>query len=236
MYDLILQGKWFMAPLLLCSIVGLAIIVERWLYLRNAWRESDSMLVEIDQLAADSNVDGIEAYCNENHGLLSNIFSEGVRKYKQLRDEPNLDFIQHEITKVMEDASFINSTDLERRLPVLASVGNVSPLFGFAGTVTGMISAFAAIAEADNPSARVVASGIKEALVTTATGLLIAIPAVLFHNYFTNQIDALNARVEESANGVIDMLVMSLVSKRKTNNADNSELSEQSTAATGGGE
>ena len=223
-----------MAPLMLCSIVGLAIIVERWLYLRNAWRESDSILFEIDRLSGESDIDGIEAYCDENPGLLSNIFAAGVRKYKQLRNEPNLDFVQHEITKMMEDASFINSTDLEKRLPVLASVGNVSPLFGFAGTVTGMITAFADIAATDNPSAQVVANGIKEALVTTAAGLLIAIPAVLFYNYFTNQIDALNARVEESANGVVDMLVMSLVSKRKANNGV--ELSERSTAATGGGE
>jgi len=204
-----------MVPLMLCSIVGLAIIADRWLYLRRTAREIYVTLERIDRMSEHKDIEGIESFCNAHSCLLLDIFLAGARKFHQLEDEPNLDFVQHEITKVMEDASITNTNDLERRLPLLGSVGNVAPLFGFAGTVTGMIHAFERIAATANPNAQVVAAGIEEALVTTAAGLVIAIPAVLFYNYFTNQIDALNARTEESANGLLDSLVMILVERRK---------------------
>ncbi|MFP4028694.1 MAG: MotA/TolQ/ExbB proton channel family protein [Candidatus Brocadiia bacterium] len=215
MIELLRQGRWFMIPLLTCSVVALAIIFDRWLYLRSASQEQDEVLGTIDDLVEEGDVDGIEEYCLDNPGLLSEIFLAGVRKFKQLREEPNLDFIQSEINKMMEDASILNTTDLECRLPLLSSVGNVAPLFGFAGTVTGMINAFQEIAATASPSAQDVASGIQEALVTTASGLLIAIPAVLFYNYFTAQIDRLSVRTEESANGLVDMLVMKAVESRR---------------------
>jgi biopolymer transport protein ExbB len=215
MITLLLKGGMFIIPLLMCSVVGLAIIVDRWLYLRSAARESEFLLNRIDDLSRSEDMRGIESHCETHRGLLADIFRSGVRKFHQLESEPDLEFVQKEISKVMEDASVANTNDLERRLPMLGSVGNVAPLFGFAGTVTGMIRAFRDIAATANPNAQVVASGIEEALVTTAAGLLIAIPAVLFYNYFVNWIDALNARTEESANGLLDALVMVLVKRRQ---------------------
>jgi len=211
MIGLLLKGGYFIIPLVLCSLVGLAIIVDRWLYLRSAAKESEFLLTRVDDLAAGQEFDALESFCAEHGGLLSGIFRAGVRKFRQLEEEPNLDFVQQEISKMMEDASIANTNDLQRRLPILGTVGNVAPLFGFAGTVTGMIRAFGDIAATANPNAQVVASGIEEALITTATGLLIAIPAVIFYNFFMNRIDDLNARTEESANGLLDTLVMSLV-------------------------
>jgi len=215
MIELLRQGRWFMIPLMTCSVVTLAIIVDRWLYLRSAARKAQFLLEKLDDLIEAENIDGIEAFCRENQGLLSTIFLAGVRKFKQLSEEPNLDFIQSEINKMMEDASILNTTDLERRLPMLSTVGNVAPLFGFAGTVTGMIKTFNDIAASADPTAQTVATGIREALVTTASGLLIAIPAVLAYNYFTARIDAMSVRTEESANGLVDMLVMFAVKRRR---------------------
>lgn len=211
MIELLLQGSWFMVPLMGCSIVALAIIVDRWLYLYTASREADYVLNAIDEMVEEEDIEGVREFCQDQQGLLARIFLAGVRKFRQLEDEPNLDFIQSEINKMMEDASILNTADLERRLPLLSSVGNVAPLFGFAGTVTGMIHAFQEIAATANPSAQTVAAGIQEALVTTATGLLIAIPAVLFYNYFVNRIETLSVRTEETANGLVDMLVMTAV-------------------------
>ena len=213
MIELLRQGSWFMIPLMSCSVVALAIIVDRWLYLRTAAKEADYVLHCIDEMVLEKNIEGIREFCREEKGLLSGIFAAGVRKFRQLEEEPNLDFIQSEINKMMEDASILNTADLERRLPLLSSVGNVAPLFGFAGTVTGMIHAFQEIAATANPSAQTVASGIQEALVTTATGLLIAIPAVLFYNYFTARIESLSVRTEETANNLVDMLVMTAVKR-----------------------
>ena len=215
MIQLLLKGGMFIVPLMLCSMVGLAIIVDRWLYLRSVSREAEFVLSRVNELAEQDRVDEIEKLGKEQGGYLAAIFAAGVRKFRQLEEEPDLDFVHQEISKMMEDASIANTNDLERRLPMLASVGNVAPLFGFAGTVTGMIRAFRDIAATANPNAQVVASGIEEALVTTATGLLIAIPAVLFYNIFINQIDTLNARTEECANGVLDSLSMILVKRRQ---------------------
>jgi len=211
MIDLILKGRWFMGPLMLCSIVGLAVIIDRFFYLRRAIREAEDVLARIDKLNEAGDIDGLQAFCEAHPSLLTKVFREGIHKYKQLQGEPNLDFIQAEINKIMEDASLLNTVDLERRLPMLSTVGNVAPLFGFAGTVTGMMDAFEKIAAEANVDASKVAGGIREALITTAAGLVIAIPCVLAYNYFMHQIDALNARVEESANGLMDSLVMLLV-------------------------
>jgi len=214
MIDILLQGRWFMIPLMTCSVVVVAVVLDRWLYLKSVSKEVQYVLPELEKLVENEDVEGVKEFCRENKTLLTEVFSAGVRKYNQVKDEPNLDFVQSEINKMMEDASIRNTVDLERRLPLLSTVGNISPLFGFAGTVTGMIGAFAEIAATANPDAQTVAVGIQEALVTTAAGLVIALPAVIFYNYFTNWIDQINLQTEETANDLVDMLVMSVVHEK----------------------
>jgi biopolymer transport protein ExbB len=96
---------------------------------------------------------------------------------------------------------------LEKGLVWLATVANIAPMLGFLGTVSGMIGAFASIAEAGDVNATIVASGISEALITTATGLAIAIPIQAAHNYFVSRVDRLIIDMEESANDLIDYLI-----------------------------
>ena len=208
MVDYFYYGGMFMVPLTICSILALAIVCERFLYLRSAMKETDFALGQITELTRQGDVDGIETFCRQNEGLLTTVFLAGVRKFRQLKDDPNLDFVKQEASKMMEDASVLNTADLENRLPMLSTVGNVAPLFGFAGTVVGMMSAFEKIALTSNPSPQVVANGIREALITTATGLIIAIPVVLVYSYLTSQIDAMNTRTEETANELIDKMTM----------------------------
>ena len=214
MIDLILQGGLFMGPLLLCSIVGLAVAVDRWFYLRSAEKEADAVLPALDALIAREDIDGVEEFCAKNKTLLTGIFLTGVQKFKQLRDEPDLNFVQTEISRVMEDTSIANTLDLERRTGVLNTVGNVAPLFGFSGTVTGMMRTFEDISASANPTTQVVGAGIREALITTIVGLVIAVPAVLSYNYFVSQVDAMGVRVEKTANGLVDVLVMTRVKER----------------------
>jgi biopolymer transport protein ExbB len=95
---------------------------------------------------------------------------------------------------------------LERGLVALSSVANVAPLLGFLGTVSGMISAFEAIANADQVNAKLVASGISEALITTAAGLLIAIPASLGHSFFLSVIDRFIIEMEETSAELVEEL------------------------------
>jgi biopolymer transport protein ExbB len=111
------------------------------------------------------------------------------------------------VEKAIENAGTIEMSFLEKGLVWLATVANIAPMLGFLGTVSGMISAFASIAAAGDVNATIVASGISEALITTASGLAIAIPVQAAHNYFVSRIDRLIIDMEESANDLIDYLI-----------------------------
>jgi biopolymer transport protein ExbB len=110
------------------------------------------------------------------------------------------------VEKAIDTAGAIEMSFLERGLSAIAAVVVVAPMLGFLGTVSGMIHAFEAIAAADQVSAKLVASGIAEALITTAAGLIIAIPASLFHSYFTDQVDRFVVEMEETSAELINEL------------------------------
>ena len=93
------------------------------------------------------------------------------------------------------------------RLNILSAIGNIAPLLGFLGTVSGMISAFQSIAAADQVSARLVAGGIYEALVTTEAGLIVAIPLLAFYNYFVHRVESFVAEIERLASDIVEKLV-----------------------------
>ena len=103
--------------------------------------------------------------------------------------------------KALEEAALYEMPRLERHLPILAAIASLSTLTGFTGTVIGMIRAFQDIAQQGNSSPEIVASGISQALITTATGLLIAIPTLLFYHYFSYRVDAITNQIERAAKG-----------------------------------
>ena len=109
--------------------------------------------------------------------------------------------------KAIESAGTIEMSFLQRGLIILASIANVAPLMGFLGTVSGMIHAFEAIAAAEQVSAKLVATGISEALITTATGLMVAIPIQLANNFFISRIDRFVIEMEEASIELVDTLV-----------------------------
>jgi biopolymer transport protein ExbB len=111
------------------------------------------------------------------------------------------------VEKAIESAGTIEMAFLQRGLIILASIANVAPLLGFLGTVSGMIHAFEAIAAAEQVSAKLVATGISEALITTATGLMIAIPVQLMNNFFISRIDRFVLEMEEASIELVDTLV-----------------------------
>jgi biopolymer transport protein ExbB len=110
------------------------------------------------------------------------------------------------VEKAIETAGAVEMSFLERGLIWLATISTVAPLLGFFGTVTGMIDAFEAIAAADQVSAKLVAGGISQALITTQAGLLVAIPTSLFHNFFLSQIDRFVVEMEESSSELVNTI------------------------------
>jgi biopolymer transport protein ExbB len=191
------KGGPIMWPLLLLSVLGVTVAVWRWMALRAATQNISPLLVSLRErlLAYDS--DGAIKACDQHPGPVSNIVRAGLVKSGRSKDEVELS---------LQDASAHELAILERGLPILATIAMVAPLLGFLGTVTGMINSFDALASVglNNPAA--VASGISEALITTAAGLIIAIPVQMAYNYFLTRVNGTVRSMESAANLVLDAL------------------------------
>ncbi len=207
-WSLFVAGGPFMWPLLVISIIGMAIIFERLFYFWFHHFTSKSYEINIlDRL--NNGIDSVVEYINNNRKyLISKILGEGLEVSNQDPDN----FI-----KGVEREAMIYLTQAERGLSILAAVSTIAPLVGFLGTVSGMINAFDAIANADTVNAKIVASGIKEALITTATGLIVAVPAMAMFQFFQNKVNGFSSEIETIANHIYKEL---LRIKSKGNNQE----------------
>lgn len=190
-------GGMFMWPLLVTSIIGLAVILERIFTLQRAHTNTRNLMEKILQNLKGSGIAAAIEACTRTRGPIAAVLHAGLLKAPK---GPAA------VEKAIEDAGTIEMAFLQRGLIWLATVANVAPLIGFLGTVSGMINAFEAIAAAEQVSAKVVAKGISEALITTATGLLIAIPVQTAHNYFVARIDRFVLEMEESSVELVEAI------------------------------
>ena len=198
MLDLFYDGGPFMYPLLITLIFGMGVSFERFWALARASINTRKFLKRIKIALREEGISTAQEICASTRGPVASIFHEGL-----MRVDRGLEHVE----KAIENAGTIEMSFLERGLVWLATVANIAPMLGFLGTVSGMIGAFASIAAAGDVNATIVASGISEALITTATGLAIAIPVQAAHNYFVSRIDRLIIDMEESANDLIDYLI-----------------------------
>ncbi|KAB2850780.1 MAG: MotA/TolQ/ExbB proton channel family protein, partial [Ignavibacterium sp.] len=195
LFDIFLKGGLIMWPILLSSIIGLAVSIDRFLMLRKAKINVPAFMVRIRGFIKKKDISGAISYCIEEKSPVANIVRKGLNKYKYGHDR---------VKDAIENAGSQEVSKLEKGLSVLASVAGIAPLLGFLGTVTGMIQAFMTIEElagAANPSD--LAGGIWEALITTAFGLIIGIPALALYNYFLGAVKKLVGEMETVANDVI---------------------------------
>ncbi len=191
-------GGIFMHPLLLSSIVALVFIIERMVTLARARINIRKLMNDVLVTMRAEGVEGAMKVCERTRGPIAAVLHSGL-----LRSGRGPEAVKEAI----ETAGSIETSFLERGLVAIATVSQVAPLLGFLGTVSGMISAFAAIAAAEQVSAKVVASGIQEALITTAAGLIIAIPASLGHSYFVSRIDRFVLEMEEASAELVNELI-----------------------------
>jgi len=190
-------GGWMMWPLGIALAIGVLIILWKLVDLQLKGGKNKKVLQEADEQIAGGHLDEALELCNEAGAPAGNVLSAGLSRYHEGTDRA---------TQAVENAGAIEVAGLEKGLVWLATLSNVAPLLGFLGTVIGMIMAFQAIEIAGEVEATLVAGGIKVALITTATGLTIAIPINIFHNYFVTKIDRLVIDMEESAQRLIDAL------------------------------
>lgn len=174
------DGGPMMWPLLLTALVGIAFAIERGIALSKARINTEEFLTNIrSALLKKKSVKEAIAVCEEYGGPIANILKAGLSRYGEREDE---------IERSMEIASTHELARLERGLAVLATVSNIAPLMGFLGTVSGMIASFKTLQQQGLNNPAEVAKGISEALITTATGLAIAVPTLVAYNWLTAKI------------------------------------------------
>ena len=191
------KGGKFMWGLLFLSVVGVAVIIERAITLAKARADVRKLMERVVSALKKGRLDEALDVCAQTRGPIPQILHAGLRQAKKGTVA---------VEKAIETAGIIEMSFLERGLIILATVANVAPLLGFLGTVSGMIAAFEAIAQAEQVSAKLVASGISEALITTMSGLTIAIPVQIAHNLFVQRIDRFVVEMEDSAAELVDTL------------------------------
>lgn len=195
--DLFIAGGPFMWPLLISLLIGIAVAVERLFVFSRAQVNVNKFLEQLGGYIRKGDLNGAENLCDRTRGPVSAILRAGLlRRDKGLTD----------VEKAIESAGSIEMAHLEKGLVVLASVSSIAPMLGFLGTVSGMIRAFGEIAAAKNVDASLVAGGIQEALITTATGLTIAIPIQMANNYYIARIGRFVTDMEEASMFLIDQL------------------------------
>ncbi len=198
LWEIFSRGGPFMWPILLLAAVGIGFIIERIVFFVKTKLASKEFIEELEHKISTQDLNAVEKLCNDSDNKLAKILLKGLA-LKSLGYE--------RVEKALTVAAGVEVSFMERGLNILNAIGNIVPMLGFLGTVSGMISAFSDIAAADQVSAKIVAGGIMEALITTATGLIIAIPTLLAYNYFVHKIDGFISEVERIAADVVEKLI-----------------------------
>ena len=196
--EIFLNGGLVMWPILFCSVVALAVAIDRFLVLRRAKINLPAFLVRIRGFIKSKDMSGAASFCLREKSPIANMVRKGLKKFGMGHER---------VKEAIENAGRQEVSKLEKGLSILATVAGVAPLLGFLGTVTGMIQAFMRIedlAGAASPSD--LAGGIWEALLTTAFGLIVGIPAYVAYNYFLSWVTKFVADMETVANDVVDTM------------------------------
>ena len=193
------DGGFMMYPLVLCSLIATGVIIAKSWTLYIAHASTQAVLVEVEEAASEGRISDAAELAAARPGPAAAILVAGLRRIL------SGDSDERELASAIRTTGTIELGFLERGLVILATVANVAPLMGFLGTVVGMILAFAAIEAAGDVDPTLVAGGIKVALLTTATGLLIAIPVNIGYNFFVTRIDTLILDMEQGAQKVLDL-------------------------------
>lgn len=194
-----IEGGWeWMSPVLISLIIGLAIVVERVIYLNLASTNNDKLLAKIENALKSGGVDAAKEVCRNTRGPVASIFYQGLD-----RAHEGIDIVEKSIVSY----GSVQMGQMERGLIWISLFIALAPMLGFMGTVVGMIQAFDAIEAAGDISPSLVAGGIKVALLTTVAGLIVAVILQIFYNYLVSKVDSLVNGMEDASISLVDLLV-----------------------------
>ena len=210
---LLIDGGFFMWPILILGIIAIAVIIERYRSLKMLNNNDEDLRQQVLDLLTKDKVEEAMNLCDSQRGPVAAVLSNGLRKYLVLRRlgyDPAK--IETQVIQSMESYSVHIVAALERHLPILATISSVAPMVGFLGTVQGMIVSFANIVETmgEVNIVAAAASGIMVALLTTCFGLIVGIPAFLGFNYFSSIINRFVLEVESTSTELVEVITLQL--------------------------
>jgi biopolymer transport protein ExbB len=205
---IVFKGGPIVPILLSMLLMTFTFSIERFLTLNaaNGSGSVENFVRSIKSSLASNNLDEAISASDKQKGSVGNVIKSVLEKYKEVAKDGSLDKEQKvaSLHKEIEDVKGLELPILERNLPILATLGSVATLVALLGTVLGMIKAFAAMSSAGAPDATALANGISEALVNTAIGIGTSAIAIIFYNFFTNKIDTLKYRIDETGLSIIN--------------------------------
>ncbi len=190
-------GVEWMSPLLVCLVLGLAIVIERVIYLNLATVNTKKLLVAVEEALNNGGVEAAKEVCRGTRGPVASIFYQGLSRYDE-----GIDVVEKSVVSY----GSVQMGQLESGLSWISLFIALAPMLGFMGTVVGMIGAFDDIQAAGDISPTVVAGGIKVALLTTVGGLIVAVILQLFYNYLISKVDGLVLTMEDSSISLMDII------------------------------
>lgn len=188
----------FMSFVALALILGLAIVIERIIYLSMSSSNTSKLVNDVETALNTGGIDAAKDICRNTAGPVASIFYQGLDRYDE-----GIEMVEKSVIAY----GGVQVGQLEKNVSWISLFIALAPMLGFFGTVIGMISAFDAIAEANNISPGIVAVGIGQALITTVSGLLVAMVLQVFYNYIVSKIDSITNDMEDASISLIDILV-----------------------------
>lgn len=213
MWSFLAKGSFLIYPLLVCSVVSLALIIERFISLTRTRRFLSFFIPQVKKAVENGLIQEAVDLCGKHSKIqLTNIYKRGLVTYRQQQYDKAVTNLarKEEIKQAFQESANVELPALEKNLGTLATIAYITPLLGFLGTVTGMIKAFQRVQELANTGQAVgpgdLAGGIWEALITTAVGLIIAIPTYLAYAHFKSYLCRIVEEIERSAIWLINHL------------------------------
>ena len=190
-------GAGFMSLIIICLIIGLALAIERILYLSFSKTNAKRLVAKVEKALEEGGIEAAKDVCRNTRGPIASIFYQGLLRYDQ-----GLDVVEKSVVSY----GSVQMSNMENGLTWISLFIAIAPSLGFLGTVIGMIQAFDAIQAAGDISPNVVAGGMKVALITTVGGLIVAMILQVFYNYILSKIDNITIDMEDASISLIDVL------------------------------
>jgi biopolymer transport protein ExbB len=197
LWELIQQGGFLMIPIALLSLITLFLFVERFIVLQRAGKSPDNLLNNVRDQIQSGKIDSALMLCKSNNTPDARMLEKGISRIGLTVDE---------IEKAMEGVGKKELSRIEKNVGILAVIAGIAPMFGFVGTITGVIKIFYNISLQDNISIGAISGGLYEKMITSAAGLIVGILAFVLYHYLNYQVDRIAKRMEATGLDFIDML------------------------------